>query len=223
MTKTRAILAAAAATLLAIAGVAWSQTYQGQLPANTVLGNGTGGTLPFASPLTTIPTAAMPALTGDVTSSAGTVATSLGWISRVSGKSLTLNNTLTLAGTDSTTMTFPSSNANVAALNIQDQTVSGGANVTSLSLSTGNVTIDCGSRPLQFITNGGAFTITAPANDGSCLLLSTNNASAGAITFSGFSVGSNTGDALDTTNGHKFTINIWRINGTSGYRVAAHQ
>jgi hypothetical protein len=113
--------------------------------------------------------------------------------------------------------------APAAQLNVQDQTLSGGANVTALSLATGSVTIDCGARPLQFITNGGAFTITAPANDGSCLLLSTNNASAGAITFSGFSVGSNTGDALTTTNTSKFTINIWRINGVSGYRVAAHQ
>lgn len=111
----------------------------------------------------------------------------------------------------------------VADLDVADQTISGGGNVTSLSLATGNVTIDCGARPLQFITNGGAFTITAPANDGSCMLLVTNNATAGAITFSGFSVPSSPGDTLDTTNTHKFTISIWRINGTSGYRVAAHQ
>lgn len=104
-----------------------------------------------------------------------------------------------------------------------DQTISGGANVTPTSLTTGSITVDCGKCPLQFITNGGAFTITAPTNDGSCLLLVTNNGSAGAITFSGFSVGSSTGDALDTTNAHKFTVSIWRINSVSGYRVAAHQ
>jgi hypothetical protein len=111
----------------------------------------------------------------------------------------------------------------LASLAAADQVLSGGANVTSLSLATGNVTIDCGARPLQFITNGGAFTITAPANDGSCMLLVTNNASAGAITFTSFTVGGSTGDALDTTNTHKFTISIWRINSISGYRVAAHQ
>jgi hypothetical protein len=110
-----------------------------------------------------------------------------------------------------------------AQLNVADQTIAGGANVTSLSLATGNVTIDCGARPLQFISNNGNFTITAPANDGSCMLLVTNTGAAGTITFSGFSTGSNTGDALDTTNGHKFTISIWRINGTSGWRAAAHQ
>lgn len=112
---------------------------------------------------------------------------------------------------------------NMARLDQADQTVTGGGNVTSLSLSTGNVTIDCGARPLQSITNNGAYTITAPANDGSCILLVTNGASAGATTFSGFSVGSSTGDALTTTNAQKFSISIWRINGTSGYRVAAHQ
>jgi len=130
----------------------------------------------------------------------------------------------TVAGpTAGRTYTFPDAATTVAALNIADQTVSGGANVTALSQSTGNITIDCGARPLQYITNNGAFTITAPANDGSCMLLVTNGASAGAITFSGFSVGSNTGDALTTTNTQKFTISIWRINATSGYRIAAHQ
>lgn len=138
-------------------------------------------------------------------------------------KTLTANNSITLAGTDATTWTGPSTNATLAALNINSQTLAGGANVTSLTQSTGNITVDCGQRPLQFITNGAAFIITAPASDGSCLLLVTNNATAGAITFSGFSVGSNTGDALTTTNTNKFTLSIWRINGTSGYRVAAHQ
>ena len=89
--------------------------------------------------------------------------------------------------------------------------------------SSGTLTIDCGRAPLQYVTDNGAFTLAAPANDGSCLVLVTNGASAGAITFSGFSVGSNTGDALTTTNTNKFTIDVWRINGTAGYRVAAHQ
>lgn len=138
-------------------------------------------------------------------------------------KTLTVSNSLTLVGTDSTTMTFPASNANVAALNIADQTLTGGANVTSKSLTTGSVTIDCGACPLQYITNGGAFTITAPSNDGSCIVLVTNNASAGTITFSGFSVSSNTGDALTTTNGNKFMITVVRINGTSTYAIKALQ
>ncbi len=108
-------------------------------------------------------------------------------------------------------------------LGVEGQTLTGGAGVTAKSLSTGNVTIDCGARPLQYITNGGAYTITAPAADGSCMLLVTNNGSAGATTFTGFTVGANIGDALTTTDTQKFTISIWRINGVSGYRIAAHQ
>lgn len=109
---------------------------------------------------------------------------------------------------------------------IQDQTVSGGANITANNLGTqssGTLTIDCGKSPLQYVTDGGAFTLAAPANDGSCIVLVTNNGSAGTITFSGFTVGSNTGDAITTTNTQKFSLSIWRINGTSGYRIAAHQ
>jgi hypothetical protein len=120
-------------------------------------------------------------------------------------------------------MTFPSTSGTIAALNVANQTVTGGANVTSLTQSTGNLTINCGARPNQFITNGGNFTLTAPAADGSCLLLVTNNASAGTITFSGFSVGTNTGDALTTTNTNTFTVFVWRINSVAGYRVAAMQ
>lgn len=174
----------------------------------------------------TLPAGRMPALTGDVTSSAGTTTTTLAWISRVAGKSETFNNSIVWAGTDGTTMTFPSSSATIAALNLADQTLTGGANVTALNLGTlssGTTTIDCGARSEQFLTNNGAFTLAAPSNDGSCFVMSINSGSASTISFSGFSVGSNTGDPQDVTNGHKFTISIWRINGTSGYRLAAHQ
>lgn len=113
-----------------------------------------------------------------------------------------------------------------AKLAVASQTLSGGAVVTSSSQGTkssGTYTVDPGQCPLQYITNGGAFTLAAPAADGSMVLLVTNNGSAGAITFSGFSVGSNVGDALTTTNTHKFSIHIWRVNSVSGYRIAAHQ
>lgn len=116
--------------------------------------------------------------------------------------------------------------ADKASLTTVDQTLSGGANVTAVSLGTkssGTLTIDCGTGPLQYYTNGGAHTFAAPSNDGSCIIQSINNGSAGAITFSGFTVGSSTGDALTTTNTQKFAISVFRINGTSGYRVAAYQ
>ena len=114
----------------------------------------------------------------------------------------------------------------IATLTAANQTLSGGANVTSDNLGTvssGTTTIDCGARPIQYLTNGGAFTLAAPSNDGSCLIFVTNNGSAGAITFSGFTVGSNTGASLTTTNTSMFTISVWRANGTSGYSIFAHQ
>lgn len=48
-----------------------------QAPANTIKGNATGATANVAD-LTTLPTAVMPALTGDVTSSAGSLTTTIG-------------------------------------------------------------------------------------------------------------------------------------------------
>lgn len=146
-----------------------------------------------------------------------------GALAIASGKTFTVSNTITLAGTDSTTLTGPSTNATLAALNIASQTLTGGAVVTASALSTGNITVNCGTRPIQTITNGGAYTITAPATDSFCLLKVTNNGSAGSTTFSGFNVGSNTGDALDTTDTHKFIISIIRAGGDSTYSVKALQ
>lgn len=129
-------------------------------------------------------------------------------------------------GSGSNTITFPTASETLAGLTAVDQTLSGGANVTSFSIGTvssGTTTIDCGKSPLQFLTGNGAFTFAAPANDGSCDVLITNGASAGAVTFSGFTEGSNTGDALDTTNAHKFLVAVVRINSISHYLVSAYQ
>lgn len=141
-------------------------------------------------------------------------------------KNLTWSNALTFAGTDSTTMTFPSTNGTIAALNIQDQTLTGGANVTSNNLGTissGTTTVDCGKGPLQYFTNNGAFTFAAPSNDGSCIFYDLNGSSAGTITFSGFTESANTGDTLNNTNTDKFFISVVRINGVSNYVVRALQ
>jgi len=121
------------------------------------------------------------------------------------------------------TVTFQAATGTVALTNVASQTISGGANVTSNSISTGSFTVDCGARPLHYVTNGGAYTITAPSNDGSCMILVTNNASAGATTFSGFTVSSSTGDALTTTNTSKFVISVVRINAVSTYVIKALQ
>ncbi len=110
-----------------------------------------------------------------------------------------------VAGTN-TTITFPGVTDTVAVLGTASQVMAGGAVVTPLSQSAGNITINHGARPLQYQVNTGAFTITAPAAttaaDGSSVLFVQNGPSAGAITFSGWSVGSNTGDTFATTLKH---------------------
>lgn len=95
--------------------------------------------------------------------------------------------------------------ADTAKLDVEDQTLTGGARVTSKSLGTitsGTVTPDPGDRPLQHYTNNGAHTLAPGSNTGSYLLDITNAASAGAITTSGWT--KKVGDAFTTTNGHKF-------------------
>lgn len=236
---------------------------------------GSGATVLATSPSLTTPTLGVATatsvnkltLTAPATSATLTIA---------DGKSLTVNNILTFAGTDSTTMTLPSVSATlaglavaqtwsavqtftnsdlkllgsstgattftsanagasnftltipattgtIAELDVADQVVSGGANVTSLSQSTGNITVDCGARPTQFITNGGAFTITAPANDGNCILDMENNATAGAVTLSGFSPNTMGGATLDTTNGHNFRLFVSRVHAHSNIFAVALQ
>ena len=102
-------------------------------------------------------------------------------------------------------------------------TISVGYKVAPYGYTTGNITINPALGNYSYITNNGAFTITAPANDCAVDLLVTNGSSAGSITFSGFTVGASTGSALDTTSGHMFVISIRRINGTSTYSIYALQ
>lgn len=99
-----------------------------------------------------------------------------------------------------------------------------GFTVASYSLGTmSSFTINPALGNSQYGTNGGAFTLTAPTTDCAIDLLSTNNGSAGSITFSGFTVGTGTGDALTTTNTNKFLIMIRRINSVSTYYIKALQ
>ena len=195
-------------------------TYGGVTLSNSVTGTG-------SMVLSTSATLVTPALgVATATSINGlTITTSTGTLTVANGKTLTASNSITLAGTDSTTWTGPLTNATLAALNIQGQVLAGGATVTSLSLSTGSLTVDCGARPLQYITGStSAWSFTAPAADGSCMILLTNASSSAVIpSFSGFTVGSNTGGTLTSTGSSKFTVQIWRINGTSAYTIFAHQ
>lgn len=91
------------------------------------------------------------------------------------------------------------------------------------TVSSGTTTPAAASGNYQYLTNNGAFTLAVPAADCAIDLLVTNGASAGSITFSGYTVGSSTGDALTTTNTSKFIISIRRINSVATYTIKALQ
>ncbi len=95
----------------------------------------------------------------------------------------------------------------------------GGATVITVNngvKSTGTYQVNCGLGPYQAFTNGGAFTLSAPTSDGGCDLLDVNNASAGTITFSGFTA-TNPGDTLSTLNTSTFIIHVESISAVATY------
>jgi hypothetical protein len=108
---------------------------------------------------------------------------------------------------------------------IGEQTITGGFAVTPNNIGTASGTVT--PNPLlgnyQYLTNAGAFTLAAPSSDCAIDILFTNGSGAGAVTFSGFTVNSFTGDPLTTTSGSKFLVSIRRINGTSTYLIKALQ
>lgn len=108
------------------------------------------------------------------------------------------------------------------------QSFSGGVRVVSFSLgtfTTGNATctLDSGKGPLQFATNSGAMTFVAPSNDGEIDVLLLNGAGAGAVSFAGFNVGTNTGDTYTTTATQRFVLMSRTINASSTYAWKALQ
>ena len=85
-----------------------------------------------------------------------------------------------------------------------------------------NFTIDPTAGNYQYGTNHAAATWTAPATDCAVEIDLINDATAGSLTFVGFT-GTNHGDSLDTVNGHSFTIIVRRNNGISRYAIKAWQ
>lgn len=105
------------------------------------------------------------------------------------------------------------------------ETISVGYTVTPASIGSipSSFTPNPALGNYQYGSNDGAATWNAPASDCAIEIQVTNVAGAGAVTFSGYTVGSNTGDALTTTVGHYFRISISRINAISTYVVRALQ
>jgi hypothetical protein len=136
--------------------------------------------------------------------------------------------TLTLPNTTGTIIsTAPGTSGNLLVSNgttwLSTNTFSSGFLFTAYSITTGSFTINPANANYQYVTNNGAYTITAPASDCAVDILITNGASAGATTFSGFTVGASTGSSLTTTNTNKFLLSVRRINGVSTYSIYALQ
>lgn len=112
-------------------------------------------------------------------------------------------------------------------LNNTAQLFTGGLRLSPFSVGTTTggtaITLDSGNGPIQTMVNNGTGTLTAPANDGEIDLLVTNSTAAGALTFSGYSVGANTGDAYTTTSTQKFILMSRTISAQSTYKWAALQ
>lgn len=89
--------------------------------------------------------------------------------------------------------------------------------------SSGTYTPDPAGGNMKRIVNGGAFTLADPtaAGDYTLVIQITNNASAGAITLSGFNRTS--GSPFTTTNGHDFFVYITKCNGFTFANVVALQ
>lgn len=106
----------------------------------------------------------------------------------------------------------------------QTDTLTKGFNVTVYDAgtqTTGTYTPDPANQNMQRIINGGAHTLAPPATDCTMVIQYTNNASAGTITTSGFTVV--TGDPFTTTNGHDFMCYVTRCNGFTVLNVVALQ
>lgn len=132
----------------------------------TALGNsttGTGNIVRDTSPSLTTPTLGVASATtiNKVTLTAPATGSTL---TIADGKTATINNTLTLAGTDSTTMTFPASSATVAGLGIQQaytkQQYFSVATLTDASSISWDVSIAQKAK----VTLGGSRTLAAVTN-----------------------------------------------------------
>lgn len=86
--------------------------------------------------------------------------------------------------------------------------------------SSGTFTPDEANGNLQYAVNGGAHTLAPPTNNTSIVVQYTNNASAGAITTSGFT---KVTGLFTTTNGDDFMCYITKLNGFSHLHIQALQ
>jgi hypothetical protein len=87
--------------------------------------------------------------------------------------------------------------------------------------TSGTYTPDEANGNLQYAVNGGAHTLAPPTNNCTIVIQYTNNASAGSIATSGFTLVD--GDTISTTNGDDFFFYVTKLNGFSHLTVKALQ
>lgn len=133
-------------------------------------------------------------------------------------KTLTVSNSLTFTGTDSTSFAFPSTGSTVLTTG-NTATITKGYSVTPNSHTWTSFTVDPSLGNYQYTTNNASsVTITAPGSDCAVDYYVVNGASAGAITFSGFTQTNSTiTGTYATTNGNKYILSVRRINSVSTY------
>ena len=107
-----------------------------------------------------------------------------------------------------------------------DDSLTGGYTTVVVSdgtKSSGTYTPSPSGGNMKYITNNGAFTLAAPtaAGDYTLVVQITNGASAGAVTFSGFTKVS--GSTMTTDNTHKFFVYITKCNGLTLASIQALQ
>jgi hypothetical protein len=163
-------------------------------------------------------------LTGAVTASASL---SVGTTLSVTGVG-TFSSTVELGHASDTTLSRSAAGrlaveGRNAILNGQSDTLTAGYNVTEFNAGTqssGTYTPAPLSGNFQRAVNGGAHTLAPPATSCSMVIQYTNNASAGAITTSGFT---KVQGAFTTTNGDDFMCYITRNNSFSHLNIVALQ
>jgi len=89
------------------------------------------------------------------------------------------------------------------------------------TITSGTVTPDEANGNMQKMVNGGAHTLSVPANDCTLIIQVTNDGSAGTVTTSAFDIVD--GDDLTTTNGHDFFYYITNMDSFSLLTVKALQ
>ena len=94
------------------------------------------------------------------------------------------------------------------------------------TITSGTITpeVDADAKEnFKTLTNGGAFTLAPPSSSSACTILIqvTNNASAGAITTSGFTIVN--GDDYETTDGNDYFFHIKKIGSFSSLTIEALQ